>query len=267
MEQEIGHGEACSSVTNLMGFSSTRRRRFPYSDPNVFQTCNGPEGASTSGEGPCNLTTFLCSNATTQGTSGPTACPTNNATNGALCEFSDGFCCPRGNSPVTINGSRRPRIRRWPSAPRSFQNGDLDFDGTRYQADWPNGSSNYPTSVSYIGPFTRGHTYPGVQFETDIGGPRSLCNTTTGVGCATPPTGAAFYPFWSIDKTQTLGSLSSHSGVCVWNFGNDNPGVTTKDFGGSAQYGSPDLARYGGTLISSVIANPEFAKGCKSISF
>lgn len=269
MEQEIGHGEACSSVTNLMGFSTTFSDGSSYSDPSVYQTCvNGSEGASTSGEGPCNLTTFLCSNATTQGTSGPTACSTSDATNGALCEFSDGFCMPNGGRTVTINGVSATENSPLAFCSQNFsQNGDLDFDGTPYQADWPNGSSNYPTSVRYVGPFTHGHTYPGVQFETDIGGSSNLCNTTTGVGCATPPTGAAFYPFWSINKTQTLGSLSSHSGVCVWNFGNDNPGVTTKDFGGSAQYGSPDLARYGGTLISSVIANPEFAKGCKSISF
>ena len=44
-----------------------------------------------------------------------------------------------------------------------FENGDLDFDGISYHADWPNGSSNFPQSFRYWGPFTNGHTYPQVQ--------------------------------------------------------------------------------------------------------
>jgi len=34
------------------------------------------------------------------------------------------------------------------------------------------------------------------------------------------------------------------------------------DFGQAAEYGTPDVARFGGTLTSAVMANPEFAKNC-----
>lgn len=74
---------------------------------------------------------------------------------------------------------------------------------------------------------------------------------------AAGPAGAAFYPFWSIGSPG--GALSR---ICVWNFGNDIPGVTRQDFGRAAQYGTPDLARFGGTVISEPMANPQFSGSC-----
>ncbi len=257
MEQEIGHGETCSSVSNQLGFSFTGADGSSYSDPNVFQTCNGgQEGAGATGEGPCDPTTFICQNATTQGVNGPVACPTNNAASGALCEFSDANCFPRGNRPVVIDGT--PARENAPVAicnQEAFQNGDLDFDGTGYHADWPDGSRNFPTSISYTGPFSRGQSYPDIQFETDAAGSESLCDVATGAGCTAPPQGAAFYPFWSLTN-------HSASRACVWNFGNDIANVTTNDFGKDAQYGVPDVVRYGGTLTSPVMANPSLAANC-----
>ena len=141
------------------------------------------------------------------------------------------------------------------------QNGDLDYDGQSYLADWPNGSRNFPTTFQYIGPFTRGgHTYPKIQFETDAAGSEALCNTMTGAGCTAPPIGAKFYPFWSL--SPLFGGMGGHSAVCVWNFGNDQPN-TVLDFGRDAQYGTPNVARYGGTLTSAVIPNPQFNGRCK----
>ena len=59
--------------------------------------------------------------------------------------------------------------------------------GQSYLPDWPNGSKNYPTTFQYAGPFTvGGHTYPQVQFETDVGGSSNLCNTDTGAGLHGP---------------------------------------------------------------------------------
>jgi hypothetical protein len=257
MEQEIGHGETCSSVSNQLGFSFTGADGSSYSDPNVFQTCNGgQEGAGATGEGPCDPTTFICQNATTQGVNGPVACPTNNAASGALCEFSDANCFPKGNRPVMIDGT--PARENSPVAycnQETFQNGDLDFDGTGYHADWPNGSRNFPTSISYTGPLSRGQAYPDIQFETNAAASESLCDVATGAGCTAPPQGAAFYPFWSL-------ASQSASGACVWNFGNDIANVTTNDFGKDAQYGTPDVARFGGTLTSPVTANPALAANC-----
>jgi len=49
---------------------------------------------------------------------------------------------------------------------------------------------------------------------------------------------------------------------CVWNFGDVIPGRTATDFGGDAQYGTLDIARYGGTLTSPVLTNPQTSGAC-----
>ncbi len=89
MEQEIGHGEVCNSVTNQDPFTASFPGGQSFSDPNVFDTCvGGSEGPTATGEGPC--TSSGCLNATTQGANGPVACPTTDPASGALCEFADG---------------------------------------------------------------------------------------------------------------------------------------------------------------------------------
>ncbi len=101
-----------------------------------------------------------------------------------------------------------------------FENGDLDFDGTGYRKDWPNGSRRFPQSFRYLGPFTNGHPYPQIQFETDVAASENLCNVGTGAGCKAPPTGSAgFYPFWSLTSKQKLKGVTGR-GACLWNFGN-----------------------------------------------
>ena len=40
------------------------------------------------------------------------------------------------------------------------------------------------------------------------------------------------------------------------------PGKTLQSFGGAAQYGAPDIARFGGTLTSQPSPNPEFGGDC-----
>jgi hypothetical protein len=147
-----------------------------------------------------------------------------------------------------------------------FENGDLDYDGTAYHADWPNGSKNFPESFRYWGPFTSGHSYPQVQYEIDAPASEQLCNISTGTDCVVPPVGAPgkFYPFWSLTNKQTLKGVTGH-GACLWNFGNDIKGITTHDFGKFKQYGKPDLARFGGTTISKVEPNPALAKDCKPV--
>ncbi len=269
MEQEIGHGEACSSVSNTLGYSATYSDG-TFSDPKTYQNCaGGVEGSTSKGEGPCNLTSGICSHSTTQGSTRPKACRVNNPSSGALCEFADAFCFPKGSRTVTL-GSFGARTVSDPVAicyQNYFQNGDLDFDGLSYRADWPNGSSSFPTSVRYIGPFTGSSpaAYPQIQFETDSGGSQNLCNTSTGKKCTAPPISAKFYPYWSMTSKQGISGLTS-SGNCVWNFGSTIANVTTNNFGKDSQYGKPDTARYGGTLASSVLANPEIGTGCTTLS-
>jgi hypothetical protein len=266
MQQEIGHFESCDSVANSFPVSFGPS----FSDPNVFQTCmGGSEGPSAVGEGPCDLSTFLCQNPSTEGTSGPTACPDNNAGGDNLCEFSDAACFPQGNRMVTING--QPVKEHYPVAgclDNVFQNGDLDFDGNGYQANaWPDGTRNHPTSFRYIGPFDAANNpYPQIQFETDAPASEALCDIGTGVGCQVKPIGAAFYPFWSLNNTQRLSGVGAPRGACVWNFGNVLPGVTNQTFGMDAQYGPPDVARFAGTDTSAVMANPAVTGNCPSFT-
>lgn len=254
MEDEIGHFEACSSVSNQLGISESLGGQ-TFSDPDTYWNCNSKfeSGSGGTGEGPCDFTTTDCVGATTEDGQ---ACPSASFISGDLCEFSDAICIPKGPRPVDMNGKNV--TLSWPVAgcQQNFtQNGDLDFDGTGYIPDWPDGSSTHPTSFSYYGPFqANGHSYPQVQFETDVAGSESMCNFSDGTGCTAPPIGAAFYPYW------TLGS------GCQWNFGNTIAGHTINSFGGDAEYGTPNLARYPGTIISQVIANPQTSGKCSRFS-
>jgi uncharacterized membrane protein len=259
MQQEIGHSEVCNSVKNQDPFTFGTS----YSDPNVFDTCvGGSEGPGQTGEGPCDPNTGICQNPSTEGPNGPVACPTNDFTSGANCEFADGNCFQKGTRPVTIDGVPATESSDANQCfDNRYQNGDLDFDGLSYQASaWPNGTRNHPTAFEYAGPFqASGKPYPQIQFETNVGASEILCDTATGAGCTVPPQGSKFYPFWSL--SPLFPALGSHLTACVWNFGNVLP-HTSNTFGKDAQYGTPNVARFAGTSTSPVQANPEFGKAC-----
>jgi hypothetical protein len=144
------------------------------------------------------------------------------------------------------------------------QGGDLDYDGSSYVADWPDGTRNNATSFllssangERIGPLsgTRGdgkdgdrrdrhdnkdgeykQPYPQLQIETDVGASEGTC-MSNGTGCTVPPPGAAFYPFYATATSR------DH---CVLLFGNFR-GEGIDNFGGDAQYGTPNLEWFFGT--------------------
>ncbi len=259
MQQEIGHFESCDSVKNPLGV-------FDSFDPQTFQTCvGGVEGSGNTGEGPCDFNTGECVGATTEGGG---ACPTSNFASGALCEFSDGVCAPKGSRKTTLDAG--PNNWSWAVAgcvDNVTQNGDLDFDGNSYRPDWPDGKPNNPQPFSYAGPFdAAGNPYPSLQIETNVAGSENDCNFDTGAGCTALPHGAAFYPFWTIGKQDSPfdkpGPKKGKAKACLWNFGNVVSGVTTDDLGKLAEYGSPNLARFAGTLISPVMPNPQLNSSC-----
>jgi hypothetical protein len=141
-----------------------------------------------------------------------------------------------------------------------FQGGDIDFDGNSYLFDWPDGTRHNATSLLItsrwgggIGPRSVGlggytRPYPQMQIETDVGASESTC-TPSGSGCVVPPTGAQFYPYYSV---VTGGGESEN---CTLVFGNiHGPGVNT--FGGEAQYGPPNLPWFFGTNSSGVQPTP-----------
>jgi hypothetical protein len=139
----------------------------------------------------------------------------------------------------------------FPASPTALLAGcvgeDDDFDGTSYQADYPDGTKNNATAWTFTAPrfAATGSThykgrYPIMQLETEVAASETTCNFANGVGCTVPPAGAAFYPFYSV----------AHHGDdrCVFEFGNLTHGVN--DFGKDAQYGTPNLAWFAGTLSS-----------------
>jgi hypothetical protein len=260
MQQEIGHFEVCSKLANRLPLGGAG-----FLDNNVFQTCiGGSEGKNARGEGPCNLSTGVCQHPTTEGTNGPVACPSKKLSSGQLCEFSDAQCFSKGTRTVTENGkAKKEHMAVTGCLLDIFQNGDLDFDGTSYRKDWPDGSPNHPTSIRYIGPFdASGHPYPQIQFQSNVPGSEFLCSTPTGLNCDVKPLGSKFYPFWTLNNSQKLAGSRAPAHACVWNFGNTIAHVTTQSFGKDAEYGVPDLARFGGTNTSKVMANPAFSKSC-----
>ena len=131
--------------------------------------------------------------------------------------------------------------------------GDVDFDGSSYVADWPDGTRNNATSLSFTAPRFGANgskhyngTYPIMQFETDVLASETSCNPTDGTGCSVLPPGATFYPFYSVANQGNYG--------CVFEFGNITRGVNT--FGKLARYGTPNLAWYGGTASGGPVVNP-----------
>jgi hypothetical protein len=266
MEQEIGHNEVCSSLTHQDPLTAAGLQ-----DNKVFDTCvGGNEHTGKTGEGSCNLSTGVCQHPTTEGTTGPIACPSNNFGSGQLCEYADGSCLPQGTRTITLNGVKVKATMpvNYCQANR-FQNGDLDFDGISYQpTSWPNGSSSTPTSIRYAGPFgPGGNPYPQVQFESDAPGSAFLCNIFTGNLCQVPPLAAKFYPYWTLTSKagQNVGEDLFPAGACIWNFGNTIKNVTTNNLGKQAQYGRPDVAIFGGTVISAVQPNPQIAGTCPAL--
>jgi hypothetical protein len=134
------------------------------------------------------------------------------------------------------------------------QNGDLDFDGTSYYADWPNSlkAGPFPSPFLERQPVTvHGSGYPKIQFETDAPASElTTCAPHTPQGCAVPPPNSPghFYPYY----TQ-----ASVGGQCVWEFGNMTNGNT---FGRDHQYAH--LVPHGFfkgqfDLASSPLSNPQ----------
>jgi hypothetical protein len=205
---EIGHFEPCRRVTDPMPFSLGT-----FSDT-VWQNCVGPY------ENPAF----------------PDGLPGN-------AEISDSPCWPDG---FTHGGVAAPN--EVAGCLEEFaQNGDLDYDGTSYRADWPNSlrPGPFPSPFLQKEPMTRGHSFPTIQFQTDAAASESTCSPTTLSGCAVPPPigPGHFYPYWTQAKVH---------GRCVWEFGQMQNGDA---FGGTAQYGSPS-AYFFGNLEGPMRPNP-----------
>lgn len=145
---------------------------------------------------------------------------------------------------------------------------DLDFDGTSYQFDWPDGTRNHATSIAIhsvegggIGPMSPtddtgdyDRPFPIFQLETDVPASETTCQPN-GVGCVVPPVGAQFYPFYAIAMNGNDDNEGDDRGNCALLFGNFS-GPNILDFRRDEQYGASNLYWFFGTNSGGPRANP-----------
>ncbi|MGA8014474.1 MAG: hypothetical protein WCB85_00970, partial [Candidatus Dormiibacterota bacterium] len=218
-EFETGHFEPCTSLSDPISN--------PYSfvtpdESQVYNECNGPYETAGGAEG---------------------------------AETGDALCWEAGDTHPNYDGKGGTTAPDLVTGCQDniFQNGDLDFDGTSYYADWPTSTSpgTFPGSFVESTPTTGGgRQYSQFLFQTDIG--LSEYIDPGGAGCTNdckvpPPGPGNFYPYWSTTSTRGHGPGADTGGPgpgpggppgsCSLLFGNvSGHGVNT--FGKDAEYGS-----------------------------
>jgi hypothetical protein len=139
-------------------------------------------------------------------------------------ETGDALCFPKGDKHF---GQAPPNIVTGCNND-FFQNGDLDFEGNSYWADWPDSTSPdlFPSTFLQSPPTMAGGAgYGRFQIQTDAALSEASCMFPNPAGCQVPPPAAPgkFYPFWTLSNS------------CLLEFGQMTNG---NSFGGDAQYGS-----------------------------
>jgi len=153
---------------------------------------------------------------------------------------------------------------------------DFDFDGGSYLRDWPDGTRANATSIGItssrgpgIGPLSASknhlgrdvyiHPFTILQFETGVSATDPTCTPANLSNCTVPPKGSTFYPFYALrtgeGDDRRHGREDDKAEGCVLIFGNFS-GRGINNFGGDAQYGSPDVARAFAEHVSSLQLNP-----------
>jgi hypothetical protein len=197
-----------------------------------------------------------------------------NFTSWAALQANVNFALELGHFTPGVNGdndSDDPPCFPGPTVPGCLNfatGGDIDFDGTSYLFDWPDGSRNNATSIAIhsvkgggIGPLSPSddtgkynQPFPIIQFETEIAASETACQPN-GVGCVVPPVGAQFYPFYALAKNGDNDDSSDDRENCTLLFGNFS-GNGIKNFGGDAQYGAPNLYWFFGQISNGPQSNP-----------
>jgi hypothetical protein len=208
---EIGHFEACSSVSQPINVNTIPFPGLSEITDVTWNRCHGPyENTAPKGS--------------------------------EKTEPGDAFCYPKGDmhfglakgSPDIVTGC----------VDDVFQNGDLNFDGNPYWADWPTSTApnRFPSTFLQAQPTTNGAGYPRMQFQTDAALSEASCVFPNPAGCKVPPPAAPgkFYPYWTLHG-------------CTLEFGNMTNGNT---FGKQAQYGHIITALGYAQLLSKIIKNP-----------
>jgi hypothetical protein len=201
-EFEIGHFEPCSQITGRATYNAGSGVTDTY-----WKECHGPyENSAPGGDG-----------------------------NSKKVEVNDSPCFPAGD----VHGALNIAPDEVTGCLDFFtQNGDLDFDGSAYWADWPTGTSptaKFPSTFVQSLPSSGGNGYSQFMIQTDVALSESTCpgtSDTTGCSVPAPNTPGQFYPFWS---------RVTSGGSCVLQFGN----VSAGSMGGDSQYGTDQAPTLG----------------------
>ena len=225
-----------------------------YSDPKVFDTCvGGSEGPGQTGEGPCDPTRASARTRRPKGPNGPVACPTNDPTSGANCEFADGYCFQKGTRTASRSTARRPRRS-------STGQPVLPATGTRTVTWTSTASRTMPRLAEREPELSRPRSSTSGRSSQRANRTRRSSSRPTSARrrtCATPRPGAAapprrsaskFYPFWSLSPLS--GGDRAATRPCACGTSATYQPNTFKTFGKDAQYGTPDVARFAGTITS-----------------
>ena len=144
---------------------------------------------------------------------------------------------------------------------------DVDFDGTSYLFDWPDGTRNNATSIAIhsvkgggIGPLSMSddtgkydQPFPIIHIQTTVSASESTCQPN-GVGCVVPPVGAQFYPFYAVARDRE-NDEGDDGQSCALLFGNFS-GHDINNLGGDAQYGPSNLPWFFGQNSGGPRSNP-----------
>ena len=213
-EFEIGHWEACTSLSN----PSTLTFNNGFTDT-YWNTCNGPY-ESAGGDESLEPTDAPCY------PQGDTHGPQNTAPDevtGCLDTFVGG----------DLDFDGQPYYADWPVSATP--------------------TATYPGSFVQQLPTSKNSQYSAYYIQTDAAYSEPNCSVAqpTGPGCTIPPPGPGhFYPFWSFVQSRSGDANSSSNGNrsagdCTIEFGNVTSGPGVNDLGGVAQYGTDQAARLG----------------------
>jgi hypothetical protein len=138
-------------------------------------------------------------------------------------ESTDAPCYPQGDTHGMLNAPPDTLT----GCTDTFAGGDLDFDGSSYWREWPTGpaaTALYPASFVEQLPTTDGAQYGRFMIQTDLAlSETTTCGAATPEGCTVPPKGPGhFYPYWSrSDNGGTCTIQFGNVSLDVNNYGMD----------------------------------------------
>ena len=244
MQQETGHFESCNSVSNALPQSRTAA-------PSATRASSRPARAVRRGRRPS-------ARARAAPPPGCASTPPRRAS--------------RARSPARPTTRQRPAVRvlRRSCFTRAqvgdhqrqvgqgtaivagcednfFQNGDLDWDGTELPATgWPDGSANHPTRSATSGRSPGRQALPAGPVRDERARLGVAVQHRYRQGLRGQAAGLELLPVLDAEQQETLRGVRTARAPACGTSGTSSRGHQA-ELRRDAQYGSPDLARFGGT--------------------